>query len=83
MVTVAGVGRLGTATVQRARADAAADMTALAVVVGDRSTAARVAEASGATVIEVVDRPGGASQVVVERGGVRSIAAAAPVGAPG
>lgn len=73
-----GATRAGGAASARARADAAADLVALAAVVDPASGAGRVARANGATVVRVDDRLGGGLTVQVRRGGVVGEATARP-----
>ena len=75
---VLGIGRLGGAAVERARADAVSDLVALAAVTGDADGAQRVAAADGATVVRLGDGPAGRRTVTVRIGSVTAVAAAAP-----
>ena len=81
-VTLLGVARIGDATLRRARADALADVSALAAVQGGRGAAERVAAAGEGTVVEYRDEAEGAVELSVELAGARAAAAAAPLGAP-
>lgn len=62
-----GIGRLGTAAVERAQARTAADMAALAGAVGGRAEAESLAAANGARVVEFQER-GDQAWVRVELG---------------
>lgn len=74
---MAGVTRVGVASVGHHRAQAVADVVALAAVQGP-SAADAVAEANAATLV-AVEQVGGATVVVtVELHGARAVAAAAP-----
>ena len=75
-----GLGRLGGAAVGQARADAVADLTALAAVTGDAAGASRVAESAGAVVERVEAGPAGRRTVTVRLGPSTAVAAAAPAG---
>lgn len=75
---VVGLGRLGGAVVVSARADAVADLVALAAVTGDEDGARRVAAADGATVVRFEGDPSGRSRVTVRLGAATAVAAAAP-----
>jgi precorrin-3B methylase len=77
-----GLSRLGAAAVGRARADAVADMVALAGVTAGPEGAARVASASGARLVEHHEQADGSVRVSVQLGSTGASAAAAPVGAP-
>jgi len=79
---VLGLSRLGGAVTLRARADAVADLTALAAVQAGREGAAEVARSSGAELREYQDRSDGAVSATVQLGAVRARAAAAPIGEP-
>lgn len=72
----AGLARVGEAAVTRARADAVADVTALAAVSGGEPVAARVADSSGAVLVEHRVRRDGSVVVVVRSGAVEAVAAA-------
>lgn len=74
---LAGLGRLGESAVARARADAVADLVALAGVTGGRPGAVEVGRANGAEVVQF-DIHGEVTVVAVRRQGVESVAAAAP-----
>lgn len=74
----AGVGRLGGAAVERSRADAVADLVALAAVSGQGHDAYRVAERTGAHVVRLTVEPTGRAVVVVRVGSATAVAAAAP-----
>jgi hypothetical protein len=77
-VCLLGTARVGEAALGRARADAVADLSALAAVIGGDVGAARVAEANGGRVVAV--RGGSDTRTVtVEVDGVAAVAAAAPV----
>ena len=73
-----GLGRLGGAAVTQARADAVADLTALAAVTGDAGGARRVAAAAGAAVLRIDAGPSGRRTVTVQLGPASAVAAAAP-----
>jgi hypothetical protein len=73
-----GLGRLGAAAVDRARADAVADLVALAAVTADEEGARRVAAASAATVVHLEGQPAGRRTVTVRIGRTTAVAAAAP-----
>lgn len=75
---VLGLGRLGGAAVERARADAVADLVALAAVTGDVDGASSVAAADGATVIRLDAETTGRRSVTVQVASVTAVAAAAP-----
>lgn len=77
VVVTGGVERLGDAASGRARADAIADLAALAAVTGGHPAAAAVARADGADLVDV-DRRGGTTVVVVRHRGVEAVAAARP-----
>jgi hypothetical protein len=81
-VTLVGLARIGDATLRRARADALADVSALAAVHGGRSAAERVAAAGEGSLVGYRDGVEGAVQVTVELAGARAGAAAAPLGTP-
>jgi hypothetical protein len=88
-LVAAGVGRLGDAAADRARADAVADVTALAGVTGGRTAAVLVAGRNGARLAGwtdgfVVDN-GPAGRVVVEvaRNGITARATAGAVPSTG
>jgi hypothetical protein len=81
-VALVGIARMGDAALRRARADALADVSALAAVQGGRSAAERVATAGDGSLIEYRDEPEGAVELSVELAGARAAAAAAPLGAP-
>lgn len=81
MVAVVGIARVGDATARRARADAAADLVALAGAVGGPDGAAEVARAMRTAVVAFEGGDDPPVVVTVERDGVVSRAAA--VGAPG
>jgi hypothetical protein len=81
-VCLLGLARVGTAAVQRARADAVADLTALAAVSAGATGAARVATASGAELVEHHPQPDGSVRVAIQLGAARASAAAAPIGDP-
>lgn len=72
-----GTVRLGDAAVARARADAVADVAALAAVSGDVSSARAVARRGGGALVEH-RRSGQLHEVVVQVDGVRAAAAAEP-----
>lgn len=76
---LAGMARLGDAAREAARADAIADVTALAAVVGGRSAAANVARGSGADLLEMEQLDEERSRVVVRLGSSVRVAAARPV----
>jgi hypothetical protein len=81
-VVLAGTVRIGVVTTRRARADAVADLTALAAVTGGQPSADAVARANGARVVAVrVD--GSIATVLVDADGARARASAAPRGIPG
>ena len=73
-----GLGRLGGAAVTQARADAVADLAALAAVTGDDAGARRVAVAAGAAVVQVDVGPAGRRTVTVRLGASTAVAAASP-----
>lgn len=73
-----GLGRVGSAAVERAQADARADLTALAAVGGGADTADRVAASSGASVVRLTEAAGGGWTAVVRVGSTTASAAAAP-----
>jgi hypothetical protein len=76
-VCLLGAAHLGGAALDRARADAVADLSALAAVTGGDVDAVRVATANGGRVIGV--RHGsGVRTVTVVVSGVAAVAAAAP-----
>jgi len=80
-VMIVGIVKIGAAASARARADAVADLVALAAVTGGADAAEAVAAANGGRVLDT----GGARDVrtaVVEVGGVRSTASAAPADGP-
>lgn len=81
-LVVAALGRAGDAAVLRARADAVADLTALAAVSGDGERAEQVARIGGASSVELDGRDGSVVEVTVELRGVQARAAAAPEGDP-
>lgn len=72
-----GTVRLGDAAVERARADAVADVVALAAVSGDVTSAREVARRGGGALVEH-RRSGDLHEVVVQVDGVRAAAAAEP-----
>jgi hypothetical protein len=72
-----GSARLGDAALARARADAVADVVALAAVSGGGTSAREVARRGGAALVEH-RRSGEVHQVVVRVDGVRAEAAAEP-----
>lgn len=74
---VAGVARVGAAAGNRARLDAAADLTALATVTGGESAGRRVAVANGAAV-ESIELHTDTVVVHVSAGGEVASAAARP-----
>jgi hypothetical protein len=82
VVVVAGVARVGGAAVHRARADATADVVALAAATADPAAAEDVARRGGARLIELRTRADGAVEVRVERSGVVARAAARAVAHP-
>lgn len=73
-----GLGRLGAAAVERSRADAVADLVALAAVTGGDVAAVRVAHAAGASVVSLDGGPVGRRTATVRLGGSTSVAAAVP-----
>lgn len=79
-----GAARVGAAAAGRARADATADLVALAGALDGATGAQRVASRNGATVVSFRTLPVGSSGpavvVVVDRSGIRSTAAARPAG---
>jgi hypothetical protein len=81
-VLLGATARLGAAATVRARADAVADLVALAAVTGDRVGAEEVATANGGRLLELrEDGPDRTASVDV--GGVRGSATAAPAGPGG
>jgi hypothetical protein len=74
----AGVTGVGHAALRAARADALADVSALAAVAGGESAASAVASAGGGQLISRVAAASERQLVVVELDGVSSTAAAAP-----
>ncbi|MFI5044126.1 MAG: hypothetical protein ACHQDC_04985 [Acidimicrobiales bacterium] len=72
-----GIGRIGDAAHRRARADAVADLVALAAVTGGDEAGTEVAQANRATMV-TVSAAGSVRTVVVDLDGVRSSASAAP-----
>ena len=81
VVCAVGVLRVGEAAAQRARADAVADLSALAHVTGDLEGATAVARANGA-VVTGHRRTGAARVVTIDLDGVVATAAARPAGSP-
>jgi len=79
VVCAVGVLRVGDAAARRARADAAADLSALAHVTGDLDAATAVARANGA-VVTGHRRTGAARVVTIDLDGVVATAAARPAG---
>ncbi len=77
-VLAAGVARVGDAALRAARADALADVGALAAVAGGPSAASAVVGAGGGRLVRHVGAPVGHHVVVVELDGASSTAAAAP-----
>jgi hypothetical protein len=77
-----GVARLGEATAGRARADAVADLVALAAVDGGEPAGRAVARANGATVVRMAPTASGATSVRIALEGVHARAAAAAIGEP-
>ena len=75
---VLGLGRLDGAAVERARADAVADLVALAAVTGGADGAQRVATADDATVVHLDGSASGRRTVTVQTGSVTAVASAAP-----
>lgn len=76
---VSGLGRLGAAAHAAARADAVADVTALAAVAGGRPAALSVAGASGGVLVDLVVERDEHVQVSVRTDGLVRVAAARPV----
>lgn len=70
-----GVGELGTAAIDRSRAQNAADAAALAGVPGGRAASARLARSNGGTLVSF-ERRGWVVTVVVEVGGASARARA-------
>ena len=81
VVCAVGVLRVGEAAAQRARADAVADLSALAHVTGGLEGATAVAHANGA-VVTGHRRTGTARVVTIGLDGVLATAAARPAGSP-
>lgn len=82
LLTVVGLGRLGGAVCATARADAIADLVALAGAVGGLPAATSVASANGSVLRGFSAVPGGGShrvQVRVDVNGITASAAAAAV----
>ncbi|MDQ2678565.1 MAG: hypothetical protein M3Y51_07455 [Actinomycetota bacterium] len=82
-VAVGLIGAIGVATpsiVDQARADAVADLSALAGVGGGHGAARAVATRSGATEVRVSDAAGGRVTVTVLVGGRSAVAHAAAAG---
>ncbi len=75
---IAAIGVVTPALVDQARADAVADVVALAAVGGGDPAARVVAERSGATTAEVTHRGDGRVEVSVVVGGREAVATAAP-----
>ena len=82
LLGVAGASRVGDAAVRRARADATADVVALAGATAGETSAAEVAHRNRASVAEVRTRRDGAVQVEVQRDGLLARAAARVVADP-
>ena len=80
-VCVVGLVHIGEASVHRARADAVADVVALAGVGYGHLGAQQVAEASQASLVSFDQTGPTAVQVTVQLSGVRSTAAADALGA--
>ncbi|MFN7149150.1 MAG: hypothetical protein ACK4V6_06685 [Microthrixaceae bacterium] len=74
----AGVTRVGDAALRAARADALADLSALAAVAGGAPAASAVASAGGGRLVSQVAAASERQVVVVELDGVSGTAAAAP-----
>jgi hypothetical protein len=74
----AGVTRVGDAALRAARADALADVGALAAVAGGPSAASDVVTAEGGRLLRHAGGPSGRQVVVVELQGASGTAAAAP-----
>ncbi len=79
VVLATGVARVGDAAARRARADATADVVALAAVTGGDDAAAAIAAANGAEVRRL-RRLGDTVVVDVTASGATSVAAARPAG---
>lgn len=77
LALVIGTTRVGAASTARARAEAVADMVALAAVNGGSTVAATVAGANGAELV-THDRVGHTESVSVRHGGVLARSAAEP-----
>ena len=75
---VLGLGRVGQAAVQSARADAVADLVALAAVTGDAPTVRRVAAGGGGRVVQMREQSAGRWTVLVQVGPATAVADAAP-----
>lgn len=73
-----GVARVGDAALRAARADALADLSALAAVAGGATAASAVATAGGGRLVSRVATASERQVVVVELDGVSGTAAAAP-----
>lgn len=81
-VVLVGIRQISDAATQRARADAVADMVALAAVTGGRQGAEAVSASNEAELVSF-ERRGEVVVVVVRRSAVRAVAAARGVpGAP-
>lgn len=81
VVTLIGLSRVGDAALRRERADALADVTALAAVQAGQDGASRVAAAAGARLGRVEQHADGTTLIELELQGVAARAAAAPLGA--
>lgn len=75
-----GTARVGDAMLRRHRAQAVADVAALAAAVADSTAAHRVARANGAVVVDTASAGDGTVRVTIELDAARAVAAAAPGG---
>lgn len=80
-MSVLGITRIGIVAGARARADAVADLTALAAVTGGRDAATSVAEANGARLVDLRNR-GPVRTVVIGSASVTATASATASDSP-